>query len=352
MNSDIENQLQQQIQHAFESKTPLSIQGSNSKAFYGRPVDGETLETKGHTGIINYQPSELVITARAGTPLSEIESTLAEHKQMLAFEPPHFGEHATLGGCVASGLAGPSRPYAGAVRDSVLGMKVINGKGGILNFGGEVMKNVAGYDLSRLITGSQGTLGLILETSLKILPRPQHEATLVFEYSADQAIEALSQWSGKPLPISASFFHDNRLYLRLSGYPENVQRVASALGGELLNDNQVWSDLKEQRHSFFSNKHSLWRLSVPASCDNSKLPDELLIEWGGTVRWFDSEDAPEAIFSLARELGGHACLFKTRKNDAERFQPLDSRLMRYHRQVKQAMDPELILNPGKMYKDL
>ncbi|MGH8677318.1 MAG: glycolate oxidase subunit GlcE, partial [Burkholderiales bacterium] len=207
-------QYSEQIRSAASRKTPLRVRGSGSKDFYGVRLTGNILDTRSYNGIVEYEPTELVLTARAGTRLRDLEAALAEKNQMLAFEPPHFGQDATFGGCIGCGFSGPRRAYAGAARDFVLGVRMLNDAGEALRFGGQVMKNVAGYDLSRLLTGSFGTLGLLLEISVKVLPRPEVERTLRFEMTESQAIDAMNRWAGQPLPLSASFYVDNELHLR------------------------------------------------------------------------------------------------------------------------------------------
>ena len=260
---DYRNELREQVQTFCESKTPLQIVAGQSKTFYGNPVNAAPLAVSAHRGIVRYEPTELVLTARCGTPLREIEQTLADNQQMLGFEPPHFGDNATLGGCIASGLSGPCRPFRGAARDFVLGVRMINGKGEELRFGGEVMKNVAGYDLARLLTGSLGTLGLILDVSLKILPKPEVEQTFTLELSERVAIHRINELMGQPYPLSAAAYDGEHLYLRLSGNAAAVNSAHKQIGGDAVrNDTQFWHSLREHRHSFFQNRHPLWRLSL------------------------------------------------------------------------------------------
>lgn len=249
MDRDMSQALLEQVNQALNQRTPLRIQGSNSKAMLGNPVAGEVLDTRSHRGIVSYDPTELVLTARAGTPLREIEAALHEAGQMLPCEPPHLGPEATLGGMVAAGLSGPRRPWAGAVRDYVLGTRVITGHGKLLRFGGEVMKNVAGYDVSRLMAGSFGCLGLLTEVSLKVLPRPRQCLGLRLPMSRHEALAELAEWGQQPLPISAACHDSEALYLRLEGGEGSVQSAYRRLGGETLH-NRFWSDLREQRLPF------------------------------------------------------------------------------------------------------
>lgn len=362
--SDISQPLQQQVLAAIKAKTPLCIRGGNSKAFYGRtygrsPV-GEPLDVSAHRGIVSYEPTELVITARAGTPLQEIEDTLAAQGQMLAFEPPRFGEAATLGGTIACNLSGPRRAYAGAARDFVLGTRVLNGKAELLSFGGEVMKNVAGYDVSRLMAGALGTLGVLLEVSLKVLPRPEAELTLIHsDCSAEKALEKMHAWAGQPLPISATSHSTDLLRVRLSGTADAVQAAQKIIGGEAMKASTAstyWLELKEHQRTFFNQDMPLWRLSVASDTPPSSFPlalaRECLIEWGGAQRWLFSKAGPEQIRAQAGAAGGHATLFRRTADDSDVFQPLSAPLMQIHRQLKTAFDPHGILNPGRMYAGL
>jgi glycolate oxidase FAD binding subunit len=347
--------IQTAIRGAAAEQIPLCIIGGNSKAFYGREPKGKVLHVGNHRGIINYEPTELVITARSGTPLAEVEALLAKHKQMLAFEPPHFGPNATLGGTVASGLSGPRRPYAGTVRDMVLGVRIINGKGEFLRFGGEVMKNVAGYDVSRLMAGSLGTLGVLLEVSLKILPRPAQEITLTQEWDAHNAIRLFNVWATWPLPLSACAFDGERLYVRLSGSEEAVKTARSKIGGDnLSNGAHFWERLREHTHPFFrrSSTKPLWRWSVPAATSPIELPGEWKFDWGGAQRWFRSELTAEQMRSVAETVSGQATLFRGGDRNSEIFPPLPHSLMALHQRLKQAFDPQRILNPGRMYQEL
>ncbi|HEY6281987.1 MAG TPA: glycolate oxidase subunit GlcE, partial [Burkholderiales bacterium] len=274
-------QFSEIIRRATENKTALRIRGGGSKDFYGAALNGEILDTRPYSGIVQYEPTELVITARAGTPLAEIEAALKERGQMLAFEPPHFGNHATLGGCIAAGLCGPRRAAVGAARDFVLGVRMMDGRGNDLRFGGQVMKNVAGYDVSRLMVGSLGTLGLILEVSLKVLPLPLAESTLRFEFPEDKAIQMLNQWAGKPLPISASAYTGGELSLRLSGAAAAIEAAYNKLGGMRIDEaqaEQFWIGIREQTDPFFRSATPLWRLSVKSTTPPLKLAGGQVIE--------------------------------------------------------------------------
>ena len=265
----------------------LRLRGGGSKDFYGGPLGGAVLETGGYSGIVSYEPTELVVTARCGTPLAELELALATRRQFLACEPPGFGG-ATVGGAVAAGLSGPRRAMAGSLRDFVLGVKIMDGEGRVLKFGGEVIKNVAGFDVSRLMTGSLGTLGLILEVSLKVMPLPVGDATLRFEMPQAQALDAMNRWAGQPLPLAAGSWQDGVLTLHLSGAQAAVASACRKLGGELLAAaaaTEFWQGLREQSAEFFAGDAPLWRMSVPSVAAPLELPGEQLLEWGGAQRW-------------------------------------------------------------------
>jgi glycolate oxidase FAD binding subunit len=346
-------ELQARVAEAARLGQALNIVGGGSKAFYGRPSQGERLDVGGHRGIVHYEPTELVLTARAGTPLAEIEAALAQQGQMLAFEPPHFGPSATLGGTIACGLSGPRRLWAGSARDCVLGTRIVNGRGEVLRFGGEVMKNVAGFDLSRLMVGALGTLGVLLEVSLKVLPRPDTELTQVFEMSEVDALNTANRWAGRCWPLSAACHDGERLYVRLSGAEAAVRESARTLGGEpLVGADRFWDDLREQRLTFFAGAENLWRLSVAPTSPRPDLPGRWFIDWGGAQRWLNSAVPADAVFEAARALGGHATLFRARDPAGHRFQPLSERLRALHIRLKRAFDPEGILNPGRLYEAL
>jgi glycolate oxidase FAD binding subunit len=344
-------QFRAQVVQAAAGKTPLRIRGGGTKDWYGGALQGELLDTRSHAGIVDYEPTELVITARCGTPLAEIEAVLAAQNQMLAFEPPHFGEGATFGGAVAAGLSGPRRANSGGVRDFVLGAQLMDGKGEVLKFGGQVMKNVAGYDVSRLLAGSMGTLGLMLELSVKVLPRATQEATLRFETSEIDAIRLLNTWGGQPLPLSGSCWHAGALMLRLSGARAAVDAAQRSLGGEVMPDAAAfWESLREQRHAFFGGDAPLWRLSVPSTSGAIVLGGEQLIEWGGAQRWLRAPaDQADDIRRAVGAVGGHATLFRGGDKAVGVFQPLAPAVARIHERLKTAFDPSLIFNPGRMF---
>ena len=352
--------LVERIRAAAAQGTPLRIRGGGSKDFYGERLEGELLDTRGLAGIVSYEPSELVVTVRAGTPLARLEQALAEHGQSLPFEPPHFGDSATVGGMLAAGLSGPARASVGAVRDYVLGVQLVNGRGEHLVFGGTVMKNVAGYDVSRLMAGAMGTLGLITEVNLKVLPLAPAEATLRFGLSQAEALQRLNAWGGQPLPLNASCWRDEEgrgsLYLRLRGAVAAVDAACRSLGGERLDNAQAaahWNALREQRSDWFEarGERDLWRLSVPQTAPVLDLPEIPLVEWHGGQRWVRSgPQEGQRIREAALRAGGHATLFRTARSDAQhRMTPLAPALATIHEQLKQQFDPAGIFNRGRLY---
>ena len=346
-------QFRDRIMSATRSGTALRIRGNGTKDWYGQELNGELLDTTAYSGIISYDPTELVVTARAGTNLREIGKALAEKKQMLAFEPPRFDGLATVGGIVASGLSGPRRQAVGSVRDFVLGTVLMDGKGETLHFGGQVMKNVAGYDVSRLLTGSLGTLGLILEVSLKVLPRPFAQHSLQFAMSEQDALHQLNIWGGQPLPLSASCWVDGHLYVRLSGAQAAVDAAIAKMGGtDLPEAENFWDGVREQTHTFFSaQQQALWRLSLPTVAPPLALPGEQMIEWGGALRWLKTSADAATIRAAVAAAGGHATLYKGGDKSVGVFQPLAPAVARIHRNLKQAFDPAGIFNPRRMYTD-
>ncbi|MDP3246336.1 MAG: glycolate oxidase subunit GlcE [Polaromonas sp.] len=353
------------VQAAAASGTPLRIRGGGSKDFYGQTLQGEVLDVTPLAGITSYEPTELVVTVRAGTPLAELEAVLAERGQCLPFEPPHFAPGATVGGMVAAGLGGPARASVGAVRDYVLGVTLLNGKGELLTFGGQVMKNVAGYDVSRLMAGAMGTLGLLTDISLKVLPVAPAEATLKFGMGQSEALAKLNSWGGQPLPLNASCWVDDAgaptLYLRLRGAVAAVEAACKTLGGERQDQAAVapdWTLCRDQQLPWFlaRGERDLWRLSVPQTAPVLDLPEPPLVEWHGAQRWVRAA-AGEAqrLRNAAAAVGGTATLFiagGARSERAEgRFDPLKPPLDRIHRQLKKEFDPAGIFNRGRLYPD-
>ena len=348
--ADTSLELQQKVIQAASRRQPLAIHGNHTKAFLGPSCQAEPLDVSQHQGILHYEPTELVITARAGTLLSEIENTLADNGQMLAFEPPSYHPQATLGGTIACNLSGPRRPYCGSARDYMLGCRIINGHGQIISFGGEVMKNVAGYDVSRLMTGAFGTLGILLDVSLKVLPRPPTEWTFKQNIDTNRAIQKLTLWRRLPLPISAICHDAEFLYYRLSGTERSLSQAHNSMGGEQVEDsNHFWERIKEHRHAFFDTQLPLWRLSVPPTAKLATLTGKSLLEWGGAQRWLITEMDPEKLRQRVSDEGGHASLYRGLPEMKERLHPMDTRLKALNERIKHAFDPDSLLNPGRMH---
>ena len=359
------SELCQQVMAARGSERPVYIKGGGTKRFYGEhldpdPVPGTAiLDMSGYVGIINYQPSELVMTVRAGTLLCDVEAALDEHNQMLAFEPPRFGPESTIGGCVASGLSGPRRMAAGSLRDFVLGAKLLDSSGTVLSFGGEVMKNVAGYDMSRLLAGSMGIFGALIEVSLKVVPKPFQEKTFRLALTESQALDSFNRWRGLPIPVSATAWMadqgaDGALYVRVSGSEPAVKSAAQQIGGEALADTEAssfWNSLRDQTHAFFQQR-PLWRLSVPPQTAALDL-GPTLIEWNGGLRWVSNVESPAALRERIAKLGGHATLYRYehKSDDVPVFHPLTPALKSLNRRLKQELDPAGIFNPKRLFPD-
>jgi glycolate oxidase FAD binding subunit len=342
--------LQQQIRAAASAGIALSIRGGGSKSFLGRRCDGLVLDTREHRGIVHYDPTELVMTARAGTPLAEVEAALAERGQMLACEPPHFSAGSTFGGMVAAGLSGPRRPWSGAVRDFVLGCRLIDGQARHLRFGGEVMKNVAGYDLSRLIAGSFGCLGVLTEVSIKVLPEPLHRLSLRLQLDTAESLRRLAAWASQPLPISGASHDGAALMLRLEGGHGSVNASAARLGGEIVDDS-FWPRLRDLQLAFFDGPLPLWRISLPTRKRLPEgLPGALLIDWAGAQCWLRSDADAARIRSIVAAAGGHAAQW--RGGEDSPFHPLPAGLFALHQRLKAQMDPKGIFNPGRLYPGL
>ena len=351
---DQAEQLAQQVAEAAEAGTAVRIRGAGTRGFLGRPVDGQTLDVSGHRGIVNYEPTELVMTARAGTPLDELEATLTEQGQMMPFEPPRFGPGATLGGAIATGLSGPRRPWAGAARDLVLGTRLINGHGEHIRFGGEVMKNVAGYDVSRVVTGSHGTLGVLTEVSMKVLPLPEAEEAIRLDQDEARGFATVEDAYRAGVPVSGAAHDGEQMYLRLSGTKLAVDAGLERLGGERDNDpGTFWNALRDHTLPFFTDDGPpLWRLSLPLLAGTPELPGPRLADWAGQQQWLRTEADAETVFTEAKRLGGHATLFRGGDGGSDVFQPLDPAVRRLHERLKQAFDPAGILNPGRLYAGL
>jgi glycolate oxidase FAD binding subunit len=351
--------LAETIRDAASARTPLRIRAGGSKDFYGNPPHGALLDPRAASGIVAYEPTELVLVARCGTTLAQIEALLESHQQMLAFEPPRFGAGATIGGCIACGLAGPRRAstgYAyGGVRDFVLGARLLDGRSQLLSFGGMVMKNVAGYDAARMLVGSLGVLGVIVEVSLKVVPKHPVETTLQFSMDESAALNQLNTWGGQPLPISASAWQDQRLWIRLSGSAAAVTAAAERLGGERLDPDigaQCWLGLREQTDAFFAGDAPLWRLSLPSTAALLGFSGPQLIEWGGAQRWIRTALPAAEIRARAHELGGHATLFRGGNRSAAVFSPLSSGLAAIHQRLRSQFDPFGLFDAGRLFPDM
>ena len=372
----VRQQFAEQIGAATARGEPLRIRGGGSKDWYGRPTPGALLDTRVYRGIVDYDPSELVVTARAGTPLAEVEQALASCGQMLPFEPPYFTRAAsasvsasasapafataTVGGCVAAGLSGPRRASVGSVRDFVLGVVLMEGKGEVLHFGGQVVKNVAGYDVSRLMAGSLGSLGLLLEVSLRTLPLPMDELTVSLAMSRTDAIRYLNEWAGRALPITASAWQQERLWIRLGGARSAVQSGRAQLGGERLDAEHAqsfWQGLRDHTADFFGHRadnEALWRVALPPTARSLPIHGEELIEWGGGQRWYRSADDAARVHTEAIALGGHATLYHAAADGPaidDVFTRPAAPLMAIHQRLKATFDPARIFNRGRLYPD-
>ncbi|HEY0767885.1 MAG TPA: glycolate oxidase subunit GlcE [Steroidobacteraceae bacterium] len=346
-------ELRERVSAAHRTHQALRLKGSGTKDFYGESLTGEVLELRAHRGIVDYEPSELVITARCGTPLSDIESALAAHGQFLAFEPPAFGADPTIGGVIAAGLSGPRRVYAGAARDFVLGTRLLSTDGEVLRFGGQVMKNVAGFDVSRLLCGSLGILGIITEISLKVLPRPRAEETVRLELPAAVAVESFNRWSALGVPISGGAWWRGGAWVRLSGSPPAVRSGRERIGGESIDpaSAQAWWDaLRHCQLPLFA-RDVIWRLSVPAAAPPLDVPGEPLIDWGGALRWYADPAGDTTVRTVACAAGGTALCWRGPAPDG-RFHPLQPALTRLHRRLKERFDPHGIFNPGRLLAGL
>lgn len=358
MTTPLISALREQVLDAAAHGRALRPHGSGSKDFLALHLAGTPLDMRGAQGVIAYEPSELYLTAHAGTRLADIEALLAHHNQMLAFEPPHFGPQATLGGALASGLSGPRRIASGSLRDFVLGVTVMDGQGRVLRFGGQVMKNVAGFDVSRLIAGSFGTLCLILEVTLKVLPRPLAQQTHVLALDEAAALQRMREWGAQPLPVSATCWHDGLLSVRLSGARPALEAAARLIGGEVLGDavaDAFWLGVREHQHAFFGGTTPLWRIALPPMALQLPLDGDRLIEWNGMQRWLRSSDDSDALRHVVAAMGGHSTLFRGGRpfdRELDVFEPLAPEVMAVHRRLKRAFDPSGVFSPGRLYADL
>lgn len=354
VSDDVLGALRERVIMANQARSPLRVRGTGSKDFYGESLAGDVLDTRALRGIVAYEPSELVITALSGTPLAVIEAALAEHGQFLAFEPPAFGAGATIGGAIAAGLSGPRRAYVGAARDFVLGASLLTAGGELLHFGGQVMKNVAGFDVSRLLCGSLGILGLITQVSLKVLPRPRSEVTLRHACTAAEALRLFDRWRPQPLPVSATLWHGGMLHVRLSGADSAVRAAATTLAAEPVGAAEAtafWRAVRDQAHrAFDAGTAPLWRLSVPATTP-SEVCESDAIEWSGALRWLRSEEPAASLRARIAGCGGTAMVWRGRR-DAPMLHPLDAASLDLHRRLKRQFDPHGIFNPGRLVAGL
>jgi glycolate oxidase FAD binding subunit len=344
---------QARIKEAAARKAPLQLRGGGSKDGMGEVVQGEVFDTRAYAGVVAYEPSELVITVCCGTPLAEVEKTMHDAGQMLAFEAPYAKHGATIGGAFASGLSGPRRPYSGAVRDFVLGAEIIDGKGDYLRFGGQVMKNVAGFDVSRLQCGAWGTLGLVTQVSFKCLPLPKAQTTLRMDLTAAQFMSHCAKWASLPLPISGAAWMEGVARVRLSGAQAAVKSATEKLGGESVDDDHWWADLRDQRLPFFTQptNDALWRLSVKATAPLDSHPPQI-IDWSGAQRFVKSPAAQsQQIRALAEANGGHATLLSKNLSGVPRFHPMQPSVLAIHQRMKSTFDPYGIFNVGRLHAD-
>ncbi len=354
MAEETELRLVEQVREAGETRRPLAIAGGNTKSFYGREITGTPLEVTAHRGVVEYQPTELVMTVKAGTPIEEINRELGQHNQMLGFDPPRFSPGATVGGAVAAGLAGPGRPFYGSVGDFILGIKLLNGKAEVLRFGGQVIKNVAGFDLSRLMVGALGCLGVLLEVSIKVIPRPEHEITLVLEHAdQDDAILAMNRLAGMPVPITSASWFGGLTRIRLSGSRPGVEAAKSEIGGQQDENGQAfWTGIRDQTHEFFQNDQWLHRASVASNSRAFCKEWPQLVDWGGALRWGCFPEDHREFSREANNAGGHCCHFRNGNRAGEVFAPPGAGKMGLHQRLKTAFDPAQVLNPGRLYAEI
>ncbi len=342
--------LAEQVRAASADRRALRIVGGDTKAWYGRATDGERLEVAAHRGVIDYDPCELVLTARAGTPLSEIEALLAENRQRLGFEPPSFGPASTIGGVVAAGLAGPARPFTGAARDHLLGARVLDGQGRALRFGGTVFKNVAGFDAFRLMCGAMGTLGVLLDVSIRVMPAPAASRTLLFDLDWPASQSMLTERLGAPWPIDGAFHDGRQLFLRLSGPVDGVAEAERAFGGQ-FGESTVWRTVRDGALPLFGATR-VWRLSIPRTARLETLPGPAVFDWAGSQVWVASDASADEMRALAARAGGHVTLFRGAMPGEDVFTPLPVPMLDLHKRLKAVFDPVGVFNPGRLYEGL
>ena len=350
MDQDLSTQLQSSIRDALTEQSSLRLIGSGSKDFYGRELgQHKVLDLSGNRGIVSYEPTELVITARGGTPLDEIEAALDANGQMLPFEPPHFDNKGTIGGAIAAGLSGPRRPWGGSPRDLLLGIKLLDGQGRIMNFGGQVMKNVAGYDISRLMAGAMGTLGILLEVSIKVLPKSVEEHTLVFDRDAADATGLVGQMIADSQPVTGSYSLAEKQAIRLACSSQRLRGIRQRYElQDATEANEFWPQLRDQKLDFFQQPKPLWRLSLKPTSQLA-LSETCLQEWCGGQRWLYSDRPAAEIRSLVESQGGHAIQFRNGDRSGDVFHPLHPRIAGIQQGLKAVFDPQGLFNPGRHY---
>ncbi|MEW8274609.1 MAG: glycolate oxidase subunit GlcE [Candidatus Thiodiazotropha taylori] len=349
---DQSSQLQANIKDAIAEGSSLRLMGSGSKDFYGRELGQQrVLDLSGNRGIVSYEPTELVITARGGTPLDEIEAALEANGQMLPFEPPHFDGKGTIGGAIAAGLSGPRRPWGGSPRDLLLGIKLLDGQGRIMSFGGQVMKNVAGYDISRLMAGAMGTLGILLEVSIKVLPKPAEEHTLIIDRDQHSATRLIGQMIAESQPLTASYSLADKQAIRLACNHQRLAAIRQKYGlQESTESSGFWQQLRDHKHDFFQQPKTLWRLSLKPTTP-LELTEACLQEWSGGLRWLYSERPETELRSLVERQGGHAVQFRNGDRSGDIFHPLHPRILGIQQGLKAVFDPHGLFNPGRHYSD-
>lgn len=354
LDQDRTDQIIDQVRDALATKTPINIVGGNSKHFLGRSQTAGSLNTTEHSGIVSYEPTELVVTVRSGTSMQALNTLLHKNGQMLPFEPPVL-DTGTIGGVLACALSGPARPFAGAARDYVLGMRVVNGQAQALRFGGEVMKNVAGYDAARLQVGAFGTLGVLLETSMKVLPLPEAQITVQLQLSKANDTTTITKLMRQPLPISAAAIVEKTLYIRLSGSESAVNAAADTCGGDRLKEDAAfWESVRERKHPFFNDARPLWRISVPEFAGAIDIEGKWLLDWAGSQRYLKSEASADDIFAAANDANGHATCYSPllQSTDTPLFQPLNGAMQRLQSRVRDSFDANRLFNRGRFHPEL